>query len=142
MASVRRAVHSGGAFLENAAASGIVLMAAAVVAVAWANVAPASYEGLRAISLTIGIAPLALSKPSLLWINDGLMAVFFFLVALEIKREMVRGELASARKAVLPVVAAACGMAGPAAIYAVLNLGGPGVRLVASGIPDRGRDRR
>jgi NhaA family Na+:H+ antiporter len=78
--------------------------------------------------VTVGVAPLALSKPLLLWINDGLMAIFFFLVGLEIKREILRGELASVRQAILPVAAAAGGMLAPAAIYALLNAGGPGAR--------------
>jgi Na+:H+ antiporter, NhaA family len=124
--SVRRTMQAGAAFFENEAAGGIVLMAAAAVAVVWANTAPYGYEGLRQTSLTVGIAPLALSKPLVLWINDGLMAIFFFLVGLEIKREILRGELTSTRKALLPVVAAAGGMIAPAAIYALLNFRGPG----------------
>jgi Na+:H+ antiporter, NhaA family len=126
--AIRRTVEAGAAFLEGEAASGIVLMAAAAIAVVWANVAPDTYEALRQTPLTVGIAPLALSKPALLWINDGLMAIFFFLVGLEIKREIVRGELASIRKALLPIVAAGGGMVAPAAIYAVLNGGGAGLR--------------
>jgi len=76
----------------------------------------------------VGVAPIVLAKPLLLWINDGLMAVFFFLVGLEIKREILGGELASARRAALPVVAALGGMVAPAAIYSLLNAGGPGAR--------------
>jgi Na+:H+ antiporter, NhaA family len=126
--AIRRTVQAGAAFLEGEAASGILLMAAAALAVVWANVAPATYEALRQTPLTVGLAPLALSKPALLWINDGLMAIFFFLVGLEIKREIIRGELASIRKALLPIAAAAGGMVAPAAIYAVLNAGGAGSR--------------
>jgi Na+:H+ antiporter, NhaA family len=116
------------AFLEGEAASGALLMAAAAAAVIWANVAPQSYDSVFQTRLTVGVAPLALSKPLVLWINDGLMAIFFFLVGLEIKREIFRGELASIRQAILPVAAAAGGMAAPAAIYALLNVGGPGSR--------------
>jgi NhaA family Na+:H+ antiporter len=115
-------------FFEGEAASGIVLMAVAAVAVAWANLAPDTYTGVWQRRLTIGAAPLVLSKPLLLWINDGLMAVFFLLVGLEIKREILGGELGSARKAVLPVVAALGGMVAPAVIYAFLNGAGPGAR--------------
>lgn len=115
-------------FFESEAASGIALMASAAVALVWANAAPDSYASLWRVRVTIGVTPLALSKPLLLWINDGLMAVFFFLVGLEIKRELLAGELASMRRAVLPVVAAVGGMLGPAAIYSALNAGGPGAR--------------
>jgi NhaA family Na+:H+ antiporter len=121
-------VQASTAFLEGEASSGILLMAAAAVAVIWANVAPESYHAVFQTRLTIGVAPMALSKPLLLWINDGLMAMFFFLVGLEIKRELLRGQLASVRQAILPVVAAAGGMVAPAAIYALLNTGGPGAR--------------
>jgi NhaA family Na+:H+ antiporter len=126
--SIRRTVQAGTAFLEGEAASGILLMAAAAAAVIWANVAPDSYDALFQARLSVGTAPLALSKPLVLWINDGLMAIFFFLVGLEIKREILRGQLASVRQALLPVVAAAGGMVAPAAIYALLNVGGPGAR--------------
>jgi Na+:H+ antiporter, NhaA family len=126
--AIRRSVQASAAFLEGEAASGILLMAAAAIAIVWANVAPNTYEALRQTRLTIGISPLALSKPALLWINDGLMAVFFFLVGLEIKREIIRGELASIRKALLPIGAALGGMVVPAVIYALLNAGGAGSR--------------
>src|SRR6476660_1617752 len=66
---------------------------------------------------------LALQKPLLLWINDGLMALFFFVVGLEIKREIVSGELADPRKALLPIVAAVGGMVVPAVLY-LLCMGG------------------
>lgn len=125
---MRRTVQVAAELFEGEAASGIVLMVAAAVAVAWANLAPQVYGALWQTSLSIGVAPLVLSKPLLLWINDGLMAVFFFLVGLEIKREILRGELASAGKAVLPVAAAVGGMVAPATMYALLNIGTPGAR--------------
>ena len=109
-------------------ASGVLLMIAAAVAIAWANLAGDSYVRLWQSLLSLGVAPVVLTKPLLLWINDGLMAVFFFLVGLEIKREVLGGELASRRKAALPVVAALGGMVVPAAIYSLLNAGGPGAR--------------
>ena len=69
-----------------------------------------------------------LDKPILLWINDGLMAIFFVVVGLEIKRERVEGELRDPRRAALPAIAAVGGMLAPAAIFAVMNVGTPGVR--------------
>jgi NhaA family Na+:H+ antiporter len=113
-------------FFKGEERSGLLLMVAAAAAVAWANLAGDSYVRFWEVPITIGIAPAALSKPLLLWINDGLMAVFFFLVGLEIKREILGGELASVRKAMLPVVAAVGGMVVPAAIYSLLNARGPG----------------
>jgi NhaA family Na+:H+ antiporter len=123
-----RIVRAATGPFQGEEASGVLLMIAAVVAIVWANVAGDSYARLWETRLTVGIAPVALSKPFLLWINDGLMAVFFFLVGLEIKREILTGELASARRAALPVVAALGGMIAPAAIYSLLNAGGPGAR--------------
>ena len=81
----------------------------------------------------IAIGALELRKPPLLWVNDGLMTVLFFLVGLKIKREIVFGELQDRRKAVLPVAAAIGGMVAPAAIYLSLRWGGPGER--AWGVP-------
>ena len=85
-------------------------MVVAAIAVVWANVTPDGYAGVWRHPLTVGVAALALSKPLLQWINDGLMAIFFFVVGLEIRREIASGEMASRRKAVLPVIAAAGGM--------------------------------
>ena len=69
------------------------------------------------------LAPFALDKPLLLWINDGLMAIFFFLVGLEIKRELLRGELSTVEQAALPAIAALGGMVVPALIYVAINCG-------------------
>ena len=126
--SVYGGVRAATEFFRGAEASGVLLMAAAAAAMAWANLAGDSYQRLWDVVVTVGVVPLALSKPLLLWINDGLMAVFFFVVGLEIKREILRGELATARQAVLPVAAALGGMLAPAAIYGIVNAGGPGVR--------------
>jgi Na+:H+ antiporter, NhaA family len=123
----RRTVRLGTEFFETEAATGVVLITAAVIALAWANLAGDSYVAVWQTRITIGVAPLALSKTLLHWVNDGLMAVFFFLVGLEIKREVLDGELAS-RRATLPAAAAAGGMVVPAAIYSLANIGGPGVR--------------
>ena len=114
-------------FFRKEAASGILLLAAAVVALVWAN-SPfaASYFGLWNAPVTVDVGALEISKPLLLWINDGLMAVFFFVVGLEIKREVLVGELSDPRKAALSVAAALGGMLVPAGIYAAVNAGGEG----------------
>ena len=116
-------------FTRTESAGGIVLIAATLVAIAWAN-SPwrDGYHHLWETTLTIGAGRWALSYPLHYWINDGLMAVFFFLVGLEIKREFLVGELASVRRATLPIAAALGGMVVPALIYAALNLGGAGER--------------
>ncbi|HEX2209676.1 MAG TPA: Na+/H+ antiporter NhaA [Longimicrobium sp.] len=116
-------------FTRTESAGGIVLIAATLVAIAWANSPWAeSYHHLWETVVTIGAGPYALSYPLHYWINDGLMAVFFFLVGLEIKREFLVGELASVRRAALPIAAALGGMVVPAVLYAILNAGGPGER--------------
>ena len=114
-------------FARLQSASGVVLLAAAVVAIAWAN-SPwaASYHHLweTPLALTVGGARWGATLHHL--VNDGLMAVFFFVVGLEIKREVLAGELSSARGAALPLIAALGGMVVPASLYALLNAGGPG----------------
>jgi NhaA family Na+:H+ antiporter len=114
-------------FTHMQSASGIVLLGATAIALGWANSPWAeSYHHLweLPISGTFGAASFRTTLHHL--INDGLMAVFFFLVGLEIKREMIAGELASLRTASLPMIAALGGMVVPAAIYALVNRGGPG----------------
>ncbi|HEY8194385.1 MAG TPA: Na+/H+ antiporter NhaA [Hyphomicrobium sp.] len=108
--------------VSREAAAGLTLLAAAVLALVVAN-SPLreAYDGLLATPLTIGAAPLVLSKPLLLWVNDGLMAIFFFLVGLEIKREALRGTLSSRKAASLPLIAALGGMIAPALIYSAIN---------------------
>lgn len=116
-------------FFRLEAAGGIVLLLFAAAAMVWANSpAAGSYERLFGMSVTIGWAPFAMAKPLLLWINDGLMAVFFLVVGLEIKREILVGELASPRLAALPLAAAIGGMIVPALIYAGFASGGEGAR--------------
>jgi len=112
-------------FARLEAAGGILLLACAVVALAWAN-SPYSdaYFALWESHLRIGWEGRALDESLLHWINDGLMAVFFFVVGLEIKRELLAGELSSRRRAALPMVAAVGGMVVPAGIYAAFNAGG------------------
>ena len=121
-------------FARTASSSGIVLLAATAIALGWANSPLAeSYHHLWEIPIgaTFGAASFRTTLHHL--INDGLMAVFFFVVGLEIKREMLAGELASVRTAALPMIAAAGGMVVPAAIYAAINGSGPG--SVGWGVP-------
>ncbi len=114
------------AFFEHDAAGGIVLMAAAVIALTLDN-SPLSwlYDKLLSTPVVIRIGELGIDKPLLLWINDGLMAIFFFFVGLEIKREVIEGRLSSIQKAALPLIAAIGGMLVPALIYIALNQGDP-----------------
>ncbi len=121
-------------FAAAESAGGIVLLACAVVALAWSN-SPWSetYFELWERSLSIGFEGAALTKTIHHWINDGLMVLFFFLVGLEIKRELLAGELASPRKAALPIAAAFGGMIFPAGIYLAINSGQPGA--VGWGVP-------
>ncbi|MDA1005854.1 MAG: Na+/H+ antiporter NhaA, partial [Verrucomicrobia bacterium] len=111
-------------FFRLEAAGGILLVVATVVAMVLAN-SPARglYESVLALPLQIRIGELDLHKPLLLWINDGLMAVFFFLIGLELKRELVEGELSHPRKLILPGVGAIGGMAVPALVYVAINWG-------------------
>ncbi len=114
-------------FLKLEAAGGIVLFGAAALAMIMANSALGGiYEAVLAIPVAIQVGALVIAKPLLLWINDGLMAVFFFLIGLEIKREVLQGELSSLAQVSLPGVAAVGGMLVPALIYVLFNLGDDG----------------
>ena len=110
-------------FLRLEAAGGIVLVGAAAVAILLAN-SPLSwlYDGLLATPVVVQVGALSLAKPLLLWVNDGLMAIFFFLVGLEIKREVLEGELSSLSQTALPAAGAVGGMVLPILIYLALNL--------------------
>lgn len=109
-------------FLPKEALPGLLLMAAMVVALVVANSGLAQwYEQLLGVKANVSVGSFAISKPILLWINDGFMAVFFFLVGLELKREIMAGELSDRKKVVLPLLAALGGIAVPAAIYAFIN---------------------
>jgi NhaA family Na+:H+ antiporter len=114
-------------FINSSTSSGIVLLLAAVAALVIAN-SPlrAGYEELLNSYLDLSIGDFGLHLTLLHWINDGLMAIFFFLVGLEIKREVWAGELSSVRAALLPMVVAIGGAIVPALIYALINLGGAG----------------
>ena len=113
-------------FVRTEAAGGIALVSAAVVALVWAN-SPwrDSYESLWHSTITVGAGGLRVEEDLRHFVNDALMAVFFFVVGLEIKRELVRGELADRRVAALPVCAAIGGMVLPAVLYAVVARNGP-----------------
>ena len=114
-------------FSESDAAGGLLLLSATVLALAWANSPWAeSYSTLWEQKFSIGFGAFALSRSVLHWINEGLMAVFFFVVGLEIKRELLVGELASPRQAALPIAGALGGVVVPALLYSSLNAGGPG----------------
>lgn len=113
-------------FLQLESAGGIILLIAGVLAFICSNTAVSHiYHGFLTLPLGVTLGPLGLMKPMELWINDGLMAIFFFLVGLEIKREVLAGELSSPAQAALPGIAALGGMAVPAAIYLLLNLEAP-----------------
>jgi len=112
--------------LKSDAGAGALLVLAAAIAMVVAN-SPlaAAYEHLLEGDLRLGIGPLALTKDVLHWINDGLMAVFFMLVGLEIKRELVEGELSDRQRAALPLFGALGGMIAPALVYLAINSGDP-----------------
>lgn len=109
-------------FLRLEAAGGMILIVAAVVALLMAN-SPLQgvYQMFLDIPVAVKIASLDISKPLLLWINDGLMAIFFLVVGLEVKRELMEGSLAGRDKAVFPAIAALGGMLAPALIYLLFN---------------------
>jgi Na+:H+ antiporter, NhaA family len=113
-------------FLALESAGGMLLAGAALLAMALAN-SPLEglYAGFLDTPVEVRIGAFDIAKPLLLWINDGLMAVFFFLVGLELKREALEGELSSVSQVLLPALAAAGGMLAPAAIYAWINWSDP-----------------
>lgn len=109
-------------FLKQESSGGLLLVGAAVLAMLLANSPLASYYALLIDTpVAIRVGALEIAKPLLLWVNDGLMAVFFLLVGLELKRELVEGELSSPKKIVLPALGAIGGMVVPAGIYIYLN---------------------
>ncbi|MBI2704419.1 MAG: Na+/H+ antiporter NhaA [Actinobacteria bacterium] len=113
-------------FLAVETAGGALLLAAAVVALIWANSPWASsYAAFWNTNLSLRIGSFELEGTLVEWVNDGLMTVFFFVVGLEIKRELVRGELQDRRVAALPVIAAFGGLLAPALIFFSLNAGTP-----------------
>lgn len=120
----KRALRALNHFLQWESSGGILLIVAALVALAFANSPLAgAYGEFRELPVAVQFGALKIAKPLLLWINDGLMAIFFLLVALELKREALSGQLSSFSQVSLPVVCALAGVAVPAGIYAWINRG-------------------
>ncbi|QJR37903.1 Na+/H+ antiporter NhaA [Gemmatimonas groenlandica] len=114
-------------FFSTNASSGLLLLATTAVALVWANSPWAeAYHHLWDTPFSVGTPTFSLALPLHAWVNDGLMAIFFFLVGLEIKREVLIGELSTRRSAALPVAAALGGMLVPALLFASVNAGRPG----------------
>lgn len=111
-------------FIHLEYTSGIVLLLSVVAAIIWANSPFAeSYHHVWELPLSVGFDQFVFTQPLHIWINDGLMAIFFFVIGLELKREFMDGELSTAKKASLPMVAALGGMVVPASLYFLINQG-------------------
>lgn len=121
--SIVTALHN---FMKMESAGGILLLATAILALLIAN-SPLEwlYDKLIDTPVSVQIGGLSIDKPLLLWVNDGLMAIFFFLIGLEVKREFLEGRLSSPPNIVLPAIGALGGMVVPALIYAALNWSDP-----------------
>ena len=116
-------------FFHSEASGSILLLLATAVALAWANSPWADlYQRMLHVKLGLTLGSWTFSMSAAHWVNDGLMALFFFVVGLEIKRELLVGQLSTFRTALLPVAAAMGGLVAPALIYSSLNFGGPGER--------------
>lgn len=116
-------------FAGRETSGGVLLLACTVMALVWANSPWAHhYTALWHTPFTIGLGSFNLSNELHFWVNDALMSVFFFVVGLEIKRELLAGELASPRQAALPILAALGGVVVPALLYTLFNGNGPGAR--------------
>jgi Na+:H+ antiporter, NhaA family len=116
-------------FIQSESAASVALLAATVVALAWANSRWAwAYDALLHLELGVWLGGHVLALTLHHWVNDGLMALFFFVVGLEIKRELVLGQLSTWSGAALPVAAAIGGMVAPALLYTLVAGGGPGAR--------------
>jgi NhaA family Na+:H+ antiporter len=125
--AIPRVVRPLQEFLRTEAAGGLLLILAAAAAMSWVNLPFGdSYHDLWAAHVAIDLNRVDLDLSLRDWVNDLLMAVFFFVVGMEIKREILRGELSEVRKAALPVAAALGGMVAPAMIYTAFNAGGRG----------------
>lgn len=113
-------------FLQLDSAGGLLLMGAAALALIIANTPlEVYYQRLLSVPLKVSVGSLEIGKPLLLWINDGLMAVFFFMVGLELKRELLEGELSDRKKVILPGIGAVGGMLFPALIFVAFNYDDP-----------------
>ncbi len=124
MSNPLHASNSRDSWLQSESAGGLILMACAALAIVVAN-SPLSgyYDLLLSTPVEIRVGALHIAKPLLLWINDGLMALFFFLVGLELKRELLEGELSKPANIILPAVGAVGGMVVPALVFAYFNWG-------------------
>ncbi|MCD6390365.1 MAG: Na+/H+ antiporter NhaA [Desulfobulbaceae bacterium] len=123
--SFKKIFHPMEEFVHDEASGGLLLMACAVLAMVMANTGLATiYEGILHTRLTVNLGEYAVSHTVHHWINDGLMALFFFVVGLEIKREVLVGELADFRQAALPIAAAIGGVVVPALLFFILNRSG------------------
>jgi Na+/H+ antiporter NhaA len=114
------------AFLATETSSAVILLAATIVALVWANADTHGYDSVWATQLSIHVGSHGVSEDLRHWVNDGLMVVFFFVVGLEARREFDLGELRERRRLTLPLLAAIGGMAVPVAIYLAINSGGGG----------------
>ncbi|SEI41166.1 sodium/proton antiporter, NhaA family [Dyadobacter koreensis] len=111
-------------FIHQEFMGGIILFINVIIAIAWVNSPWAdSYHHLWETKISVGFSDFIFKQPLHIWINDGLMAIFFFVIGLELKREFMAGELSTLKKASLPMVAALGGMLVPALIYFLINLG-------------------
>ncbi len=125
--SIARVLGPMQTFISRSASSGIMLIVATVIALLLANSRfAAAYDEVLHAHIGFTVGPFELEESVLHWVNDGLMAIFFFLVGLEIKREVSVGELSNMRAAALPIIAAIGGVVVPASIYAMLNFNGVG----------------
>src|SRR5487761_2760505 len=126
--AVRLVTRPARRFLDTESAGGILLAAATIIAFVWANVPGAGvYEHLWSTTASIGIGSRHVSMNLRGWVNDGLISVFFHTVGLELKRELAVGELGDLRTAALPIIAAAGGMVGSAAVFIAFTLGSPSI---------------
>lgn len=122
-------------FIRTEAAGGIVLAASAVVALVWANSTwSGAYHSLWGTEVAVGIGPFNIAEDLQHWVNDLAMALFFFVAGLEIKRELVHGQLRAIRDATLPIACAIGGMVVPAAVYLAFNAGDP-TTMAGWGVP-------
>ncbi|MGH8984536.1 MAG: Na+/H+ antiporter NhaA [Acidimicrobiia bacterium] len=121
----RRLPPIGDEFVSIEALGGLALLGSAIAALVWANVASNSYADAWHTNLTLGIGELTITEDLRGWVNDGLMAIFFFVVGLEIKRELLEGDLRDRKTAALPALAALGGMVLPAVLFLALNPGAP-----------------
>jgi NhaA family Na+:H+ antiporter len=119
----QRVVQPVQRFLHQEAASGIVLLAATIVALVWANLDPSGYASFWNTTIAVSIGDWGHAKPLTYVVNDGLMVLFFFVIGLEVKRELAVGELSDRRAAILPLLAALGGMLVPATIFLAATSG-------------------